>query len=134
MAAARKASPAEDAAQVQIKVQTYFASLPLEAQKELRKIRAAIHTAAPRATETFGYGIPGFKLDGKLLTWYAGWKKHLSFYPVGVELIRALGFDPATHGTSKGTIRFALSQPPSSAVVKRLVKARITELRTKREA
>ena len=134
MAVPGRASSKDDAGQVQVRIQNYFASLPIDAQTELRKVRAAIRAAAPRATETFGYGIPGFRLDGRLLIWYAGWKQHLSFYPVGVALMRALGFDPKTQGSSKGTIRFPLDEPPSSAVVKRLVKARIAELRTARKA
>jgi uncharacterized protein YdhG (YjbR/CyaY superfamily) len=129
MAAATKTASSDEPAQIRIKIQTYFASLPPDTQMKLRKVRAAIRVAAPRATETFGYGIPGFRLDGRLLIWYAGWKQHLSFYPAGVALIRALGFDPETHGTSKGTIRFPLNEPPSGAVVKRLVKARVAELK-----
>jgi uncharacterized protein YdhG (YjbR/CyaY superfamily) len=106
----------------------YLAALPPDVRKIVEGMRAAVRSAAPKATEAFSYGIPGFKLDGKPLVWCAAWKAHVSLYPVGPALIETAGIDPDTYETSKGTIRFPLSKPPSAALVKRLVKARLAEL------
>jgi uncharacterized protein YdhG (YjbR/CyaY superfamily) len=106
----------------------YLAALPPDARKIVTGMLKTIRAAAPKATEVFSYGIPGFRFEGKPLLWCAAWKAHVSLYPAGPRLLEKVGIDPNAYETAKGTVRFPLSKPPSAALVKRITKARLAEL------
>ena len=109
-------------------VRAYFAATPPKARAALKKIRNAILSAAPGAEEAFSYRIPGFKLRGRALVWYAAFKNHCSLFPMTAGIRRRLASDLEGYETSKGTVRLPLAKPMPLGLIKKLVKARITEL------
>lgn len=115
--------------QPSLQVRSYLAALPAEARRQVQKLREAIRAAAPEAAESFGYGMPAFALDGKPFVWYAAWKHHSSLYPLSKATASALGAELKGYEISgKGTIRFRLDEPLPTALVTRLVRARMAEL------
>lgn len=109
-------------------VQAYIAAQPPAARKHLKALRSAIRAAAPDAEDAWSYRIPAFRLEKRILVWYAGWKEHVSLYPIGPEILKRLGVDPKQYAISKGTIKFPLNRPIPVSLVKRLVKAKVADL------
>lgn len=104
----------------------YLAALGVDQRRALEKLRKEIEAAAPKAEECISYGIPGFRLNGKLLVSYGAAAKHCAFYPGST--LQAFKKEMKDYDTSgKGTIRFPADKPLPSALVRKIVKARIAE-------
>ena len=105
----------------------YLARVPEPARGTLKKLREMIRSAAPStATEDIGYRIPIVKYKG-MLVGYAAFSNHCSFFPMSYAVIRKFKKELKDFSISKGTIRFPLEKPPTAALVKKLVRARVME-------
>ncbi len=107
-------------------VDEYIESFPKEVQKLLREVRSLIRKEAPDAVEGMSYGMPGFKLFGKPLVYFAAWKEHLGFYalPSGNEAFKK---ELAKYKVAKGSIQFPLNEPIPMDLIRKMVKYRVTE-------
>jgi uncharacterized protein YdhG (YjbR/CyaY superfamily) len=105
-------------------VPAYIAAQPRPAQPILRQVRAAIRKALPGAEETLSYKIPTYKLDGRVVLYFAAWKQHFSIYPATRPLLAALGDSLAKYEVQKGTIRFPYTKPVPTALIARIAKLR----------
>ncbi len=102
-------------------IDEYIAACPPESQKYLREIRKLIRVLVPDAKERISYQIAAFERNGRNIIHFAGWKKHVSLYPVpaGSE---AFERQIAKYVDGKGTVKFALDEPLPIKLIERVVK------------
>jgi uncharacterized protein YdhG (YjbR/CyaY superfamily) len=109
-------------------VRTYLKGLPKKSRGLVASLRETIRSAAPDAIETISYRMPAFKEGGRMLVWYAGFRDHCSMFPATDGVRAALGEELSPYLSGKGTIRFPLDEPLPVALVRRIVKARRSEI------
>jgi uncharacterized protein YdhG (YjbR/CyaY superfamily) len=108
-------------------IDEYLAGVPEPARTTLTKVRAVIRSAVPPdATEAISYRMPTFKYKGSLVA-FAAFKNHCSFFPMSLSVIEAFKNELKEFHTSKGTLQFPLDKPLPTALLKKLVKARVAQ-------
>jgi len=110
-------------------IDDYLSGLTPDKRAALQRLRKTIHTIVPRAEETISYGIPAFRLDGRVLVWFAAAAGHCSFFPGGV--VQDFTDELKRYSISKGTLRFDPEEGLPAALVRKLIKAKIAKMPSK---
>jgi uncharacterized protein YdhG (YjbR/CyaY superfamily) len=106
----------------------FLAALSDDKRAALEKLRKTIRAAAPGAEESFSYGLPAFRLNGRPLAAFGATASHCAFYPMSGSIVEAHKNELKNYSTSKGTIRFQPDNPLPAVLVRKLVKARIAQI------
>ena len=109
-------------------VDEYISSQPETVQRTLNRVRDTIRRAAPGADETISYGLPTYKLQGRPVIYFAGWKGHYSIYPSNDRLVASFKEQLARYQVSKGTIRFSFSESVPTRLIHRITRFRLKEV------
>jgi uncharacterized protein YdhG (YjbR/CyaY superfamily) len=110
-------------------IDEYLATAKPGQRRTLAKLRKTIHAVAPKVEECISYGIPAFRLNGRSLVFFGAWANHCSFYPGSSTTLKQFRDDLKGFEITKGTIRFSPDKPLPTALLKKLIKARIREKR-----
>lgn len=112
-------------------VDQYIMAYPENVQALLKKVRTIIKDIAPEAVESIGYGIPGYKLNGKPLVYFGAFKDHLGFYatPAGHS---AFAEELSKYKQGKGSVQFSFEEPIPFDLIARIVEFKVIENLKKR--
>lgn len=107
-------------------IDEYIAACPEETHERLQAIRAAIKKLAPEAKEKISYQIAAFELNGKNIIHFAGWKKHISLYPIpaGDEAFEEAA---SKYADGKGTMKFPLAEPMPMKLITKVIKLHLAQ-------
>jgi uncharacterized protein YdhG (YjbR/CyaY superfamily) len=107
-------------------IDDYIDTFPAHVQAILQEVRRRMGSVVPTAEETISYGIPTFTLDGRYLVYFAGWKHHISVYPVPTgDATFEREIEPYRAG--KGTLKFPLAEPIPYDLIERVAALLVKE-------
>lgn len=107
----------------------YLAQLGEEQRSALEAVRRTVRGAAPFAEECLSYGLPAFRVDGRPLVAFGASAHHCAFYPMNPATVEAHRRELKDFDTSKGTVRFQPDRPLPPGLVRKLVAARVADVR-----
>ncbi|WP_258099249.1 iron chaperone [Marinoscillum pacificum] len=107
-------------------VDAYIESFDEQVQIRLREMRTILKEMLPQAEEVISYGIPTYKIKGKNVVHFGGFKKHVGFYPApsGLEAFKE---DLSKFKGSKGSVQFPLTEDLPKALIQRITQFRLVE-------
>ena len=110
-------------------IDDYLAGLPRDQRRALEGIRKTIRAAVPKGEECISYGVPAFRVAGRVLVGFGAASGHCTFYPMSGTITAAHQAELSGYETSKGAIRFLAERPLPATLVRKLVRWRLAEMR-----
>ena len=109
-------------------VDAYLAKLEEPKRSTLQKLRETIRSIVPEAEEGISYGVPAFRLKGKVVAGFAAFKNHLSYLPHSGSVFSQVPEDVAGYVTSSGALQFPVDKPLPKTLVRKLIEARLRDI------
>jgi uncharacterized protein YdhG (YjbR/CyaY superfamily) len=110
-------------------IDAYLAALPDPKRGTLEALRRTILEIVPDSEQCISYGMPAFRLSGKVVAGFAAFKNHLSYFPHSGSVLPELAADVAAYSGTKGTLQFAIDTPLPKSLVTKLIAVRMSQLR-----
>ena len=112
----------------QQEVDEYLANLEEPKRTTLQELRQTIRSIVPEAGEGISYGMPAYRLRGKVIAGFVAFKNHLSYLPHSGSVFAEIADDLAGYVTSKGALQFPIERPLPKALVKKLIAIRLRQV------
>lgn len=108
-------------------IDDYLASLQEPKRSSLSTLRQSILDIIPEAEQCISYGLPAFRVQGKVIAGFGAFKSHLSYLPHSGSVFPQLGDELAKYKTSSGALQFPVDAPLPKTLVKKLVTTRLRQ-------
>jgi uncharacterized protein YdhG (YjbR/CyaY superfamily) len=109
-------------------IDDYLAGLEDPKRSTLEALRRSILEVVPDAEECLSYGMPAFRVDGKVVAGFAAFSKHLSYLPHSGDVLADVGAAVAGYDATPGSLHFPVDQPLPDGLVRELVEAKLRRL------
>ena len=106
-------------------VDEYIAAQDEPARQLLNELRQIIKIEAPKAEEKLSYGMPYYKLNGRLF-YLGAFKAHVSLFAMP-SAVNKFQKELKSYGTTKAAIHLPLGKPMDKVLVRKIIKFRVQE-------
>ena len=112
-------------------IDEYLSTVRGERRAALEDLRRTIRSIVPEAEECISYGMPAFRLDGRVVGGFAATAKGGSYYPFSGTTLGTVARDLEGYEGTKSAVHFDPGRPLPAALVRKLIRARIAEEKAK---
>ena len=105
----------------------YLATVTGQRRVALDRLRRTVRSIVPRAEECISYGIPAFRLDGRIVAGFASTAGGCSYFPFSGRTLATLTEALQGYERTKSSLHFDPARPLPAALVRKLLGARIAE-------
>lgn len=109
-------------------IDSYLATVKGKQRHALDQLRNTIRSIVPAADECISYGMPAFRLHGKVIAGFRATAKGCSYYPFSGSTLGALADALESYDRTKSALHFGPDEPLPKALVRKLINARIAEI------
>ena len=110
-------------------VDRYLAALEEPKRSTLEEMRRRILEVVPDAEQGLSYGVPAFKLDGRVVAGLAAFKSHLSYLPHSGSVLAALGDRTTGYTQTKSALHFPVDTPLPQDLIRQLIELKLRQTR-----
>ena len=96
-------------------------------RKTMLAMRIRILKAAPKAEEIISYGMPAFRVQGKVVAGIMSCKSHIGFYPFSGSVLPHFKRELKSYSQTKSALHIPIGKPLSQSLTTTLVRARISQ-------
>ena len=110
-------------------VDAYIQAQPEPQLSTLTHLREQILAVIPDAEQCISYGMPGFRVNGKVLAGFASFKKHIGYYPHSGQVFKVMMDDLAGYEVSEkgGGVKFPIDSAVPDALIRKLIDVRMSQ-------
>src|SRR3954452_24341233 len=108
-------------------IDAYLSAVNEPKRSTLQALRRSIRAAVPEAEEGISYGMPAFRVGGKVVAGFAAVKNHLAYLPHSRSVLAELADELVGYECTSGSLHFAVDEPLSDVLVRRLVEAKLAQ-------
>jgi uncharacterized protein YdhG (YjbR/CyaY superfamily) len=109
-----------------------YRSYPKSHRKTILEMRRRILAVIPDAEEVVSYGMPAFKYRGHIVAGPMAAKNHIGFYPFSGSVLPLFEKELRNFKRSRGALHVPIGTPLSKTLIRKLLRARISQCPVKR--